>query len=416
MSVIDVLYKPIIESFGYCITEGGIIEVPSPEGINCPFTIEGRALALPIRDILKEADWDNIVPFHPLSENAQRKKSIVQEHLAKMASLRVLEVVRILMTEIIAISSAHDIHETLTNEQRLALTKVPEANSKMVKSFMEIFSKHIVNFDGVVNFFVKRRGQMGGEEYARLCAPRFSIMEDEFNPEKRIAGYKLPNIKTGEHFYALLRYLLPSIDVDEGYWAAVKGGQAPAFRVLMESYGAVMKDLMKVVKVFRSVSEAIKELYVKMDWVKELKNINELAIEIPPLEPNIGEMDKEELDKARTNMAATKKPVVNRNIRDERAGTTTEPTNVSPYSRQRVQEQQVGRFGQQVNQPSYRGNQTSYNNNAPAPSYGSSRYQPTNRFQQEQRPAYNFRGNQQQQQPQQGQSQYRPRYSNGSNY
>lgn len=417
MSVIDKLYTPLLESFGYKVSSTGMIEVPSPEGIPCPFTIDGKTLALPIRDVLKEADWDNVVPFHPLSENPQRKKSIVQEHLAKMASLRVLEVVRVLMVEIIAISSAHDIHESLTTEQRLALTKVPEANSKMVKAFMEIFSKHITNYDGVVNLYVKRGGQMAGEEYARLCAPRFPIMEDEFNAEKRIAGHKLPNVKTGEHFYALLRYLLPSIDVDEGYWFGVKGGQAPAFRVLMESYGLIMKDLMKVVKVFRKASEAINDLYVKMDWVKELQNIKDLAIEIPPLEPNIGEMDREELDKARSKPVSPRAAPTNQ-IRDERAGASPDDGQISPYARRQAAPVAGGRFNNQggYNQSNRQGYQGQNYQGYQAPNQGGYQsrqsYQPRNRFEQDQRPQYAFTGNQNT-----GGSPYRPRrYGNQPDY
>ena len=170
---------------------------------------------------------------------------------------------------------------------------------------------------------------------------------------------------------------------------------------------------MKVVKGSRKDSEAINELYVKMDWVKELQNIKDLAIEIPPLEPNSGEMDREELDKAR-NKPTTPRAATTHQVRDERAGSSPDDGQVSPYARRQTTPVAGGRFSNQggYNQSNRQGYQAQNQQGYRAANQGGYQsrqgYQPRNRFEQDQRPQYAFTGNQSA-----AVSPYRPRRQSG---
>lgn len=293
------IYKEIIEGLGLSVdTHGGVILEEA--GVKTPFTIKGKRLVLPTEEWLKNPDWEETIPFHPLSENTQRKKSVVLERLTALAANRVYQVSTTLIHFLFTLAVDTDKHKKLTPEQRDVLRLIPQADARSLTDITKLVlgKMHFKGETAFVNLFIKRNGLWKGEEYPRLTTVFFPISEFEMNKDRVLMDVPF-RVRDRDAFYAIMRFIFPKFDSAEEYSYGSRSSIAPNFHSLVMALGNLLVDLNRVVKIFYDDFEEIAGLYSNVNWLKDMPNLLEYRNDIDPLDGNIGEVNEGELTKTK---------------------------------------------------------------------------------------------------------------------
>lgn len=320
------LYEAIRLALGFKENEKHQWMIASPEGSLTPVTIKGKFLVTPHDDVLKEADWDTQIAFHPICENFRRKKSLVQERLQRFVELRIRTVMISLMTKMVEIYADTDCHDKLTADQREFLKLFAVAGKKPASASAKKTYDNIVNLckkfinaspgiDELVGVGERRGGTWRGEEFARLATITFPVMAEEFNGTDKIYDVSMTK-RDKEFFYRIMRYLLPNIDNTEAYSYGSRSEVAPRFHCLMSAFAAVAADLNKVTRALGDIEEGfLEENIINTTWNPMLTELYEIREEIPILDGNDGDPEKKEVEKEKR--VQDRKPKVREQRREE---------------------------------------------------------------------------------------------------
>ncbi|ATA65659.1 hypothetical protein 2050HW_00324 [Serratia phage vB_SmaM_ 2050HW] len=312
------IYKEIMIALGFEV-DSKMHVLLNEAGVKTPFTIKGKQLIIPTDEWLKNPDYDNQIPFHPLSENVRRKKSEVQERLALAVSNRVYRVTCTLLNFIFTLALDTDKHPQLTPEQREYLRDVPDVTKKTLTAVQKLIQEK-VDFKGqyaLVNMFVKRSGLWKGEEYPRVCTTTFPIMDEEHSPEKKI--FDVPFlVRDRSTFFKVMRRIFPNIDTSmDDYSYGSRSQVAPNFHSLMMAFSLLANDLNKVTKVFCEDFAELEGCIIQTNWVKNMADLNDYKNDIPPLDGNIGEANEDELAEMKSRQEEKVKREERRTLRRE---------------------------------------------------------------------------------------------------
>nr|DAX11209.1 MAG TPA: hypothetical protein [Bacteriophage sp.] len=292
------IYREILTALGFEVDEKGGVYFEAL-GVRAPFTMNKRQLVIPTDEWLKNPDWENTIPFHPLSENTQRKKSEVLERLTLCVCNRLYQVGATMICFLTELAADTDRHAKLTPEQRDYLRLLPEADKRTVEDTRKLMMSKLT-FKGdnaFINIFIKRGGVWKGEEYSRVAVTTFPIADQENNEDKKIFDVTF-RVRDRAALFNLLRHIFPNFDksIDE-YSYGSRSSVAPNFHSLMMAFANLAFDLNKVTKVFQEDFEEMKGLLIGTNWVKNMAELTEYRNDIPPLEGNEGEANEDELAK-----------------------------------------------------------------------------------------------------------------------
>lgn len=293
------VYSEIQEALGFNLTSKGEVYFELA-GVVTPYTINKKQLVIPTDEWLKNPDWENTIPFHPLSENTQRKKSEVQESLTLAVSNRVYQVTAHLIHFLFELALNTDAHKTLTPEQRDVLRVIPNVDARTVADVHKLVRGKL-SFKGestLINIFVKRNGLWKGEEYPRVAMVTFPITEQESNSDKKI--FDVPfRVRDRAAFFDLLRWIYPGLDNSiDVYSYGSRSSIAPNFHSLMMAFASLAVCTNRVVKIFEeNFEEEMKEYLINTKWINNLASLMDYRDDIPPLNGNIGDANEDELNK-----------------------------------------------------------------------------------------------------------------------
>lgn len=310
------IYREIITALGFEPNEKG--EVYFVEGgVKTPFTINKKMLVIPTEEWLNDPDWDNTIPFHPLSENTQRKKSEVLERLTLAVCNRLYQVGTTLLCFLAELAADTDRHKTLTPEQRDFLREMPEADKRTVDDIRKL-AKAKLSFKGdnaFINIFIKRGGMWKGEEYSRVAVTTFPIADQENNDDKKIFDVTF-RVRDRDALFRVLRWIFPNFDksIDE-YSYGSRSSVAPNFHCLMMAFANLAFDLNRVTKIFKESFEELEGLYIGTNWVKNMAELTDYRNDIPPLEGNIGEANEDELSRPQSKAEEREKAKERKELR-----------------------------------------------------------------------------------------------------
>lgn len=312
------IYREIMTALGFEVEEKGPVNFVEG-GVKMPFTINQKHLVIPTDEWLKDPDWDNTIPFHPLSENTQRKKSEVLERLTMVVCNRIYQVGTTLLCFLAELAADTDCHKTLTPEQRDFLRLMPEADKRTVDDIRKL-AKSKLSFKGdsaFVNIFIRRGGVWKGEEYSRVAVATFPIADQENNEDKKIFDVTF-RVRDRDALFRVLRWIFPNFDksIDE-YSYGSRSSVAPNFHSLMMAFANLAFDLNKVTKIFQEDFEEVKGLYIGTNWVKNMAELTEYRNDIPPLEGNIGEANEDELTRPNAKAEDREKAKERKELRRE---------------------------------------------------------------------------------------------------
>jgi len=283
-------YRGILKSLFLGVTDDGLIYMDL-DGTKLPVGIGSNSnLILPTPRVLKEANWNEYVAFHPLCENVYRGESVVLKKLKYLINLRLTSVISRLLMELAELAVDEDSAEKLTPQQKELFTCLPKADKKTVAKFSKVLNASTTTgHNRLVNIYVKRGGKYKGEEYSQVAVTTFPVREYFDNEENAIFDVKLGNKRDMAGFKALFDYIVP-LESEEQYNHGSRSFVAPRFDALMNAYLKVAKQLNSVTWLFRKHLENYNELMINHEWESHLSELAVYRDLIPTLEGNDGEI------------------------------------------------------------------------------------------------------------------------------
>ena len=301
------IYASVLEALHVRTTPEGLLSYESFDG-SVPLSVRdgnsSRRLVLPTEDVLRQADWDTLIPFHPLSEHLNRGVSPVMNTLIKTATLRLTEVVSNLLHQLISIAADPKRHAKISPQAQKFLTPLKDANTKTVEALEKILKRIDMTPERkLVSIYLKRKGVYKGMT-GRVCAIGFPIMDELANADRTVWGVKLSQ-KEIAMIEAAMQYILPGCDDIETYSALCDSKVAPYFESFLEAYEKVATQLNKVVHTSRKELQLVEKLTSKMEWGNLSEDLYKHRSTIPPLDGNKGTLLD---DRSQENVSEGKEP------------------------------------------------------------------------------------------------------------
>lgn len=295
-------YKSILGSMGLAADDNGLLSV-TLGGVNVPCVVSemgGRRLVLPTRDIQREADWQNKVAFHPLTENVYRGESPVLKKMKNAIIFRLNVTTSYLLHELMAIAANKNYHEKLSPKQSELLDVLPRVTNNTVNSVEDVTDKYsLKGKEKLINVYLKHGGKYKGNDYSRVGVVSFPILEMCDQDNATIFGVKMKSKRDFKAFFDLFHYILPKCDEPEAYNYGSQSMEAPYFDALLHTYLKVAKQLNKITRLFKRHLSNPEENMIDVSWEGQLSDISFYRGLIPVLEGNDGELSIDEKEKAK---------------------------------------------------------------------------------------------------------------------
>lgn len=287
---INLLYKAVTGAIGLEADANGLLSM-NVDGQLLPCELDGKRMALPTQEVLKTADWDHVVGFHPLSENILRGESPILKKLRMLMNLRITYVASTLLSRLLEIGVDHDYHKKLSPTAAEFLSRIPNVDEKTYKALDKILdSLELVGERRLVSIYLKRGGVFKDEKFTRVAVTSFPIT-DQFEADgHEIFGVKMRG-KDKESIKALFEYILPQADNLEVYSAGSNSSTAPYFHALCLAFIKVAKRLNSVVRIFKKHLENADQLHIDVDWEEMIGDLSIYRDLIPSLRGNEGEVE-----------------------------------------------------------------------------------------------------------------------------
>lgn len=287
------LYSNILESSGMVTDENGLVSFKIGNQLT-PTEIEGKRLILPTNEVLRNPDWVNTIPFHPLSENYQAGESEVLRNLRKTMGFRVSVIIATLFAELTELGANKDNHSKLTPRQSDLVKILKRADNKTITDFSKVIANcHKEGANKLVNFFPKRGGKLRGDKYSRVTIVTFPITEEFENTDNTINGLKL-RVKDFEMFKDLFEYVVPFCESNEEYSAGSRSIVTPYFESLLHAFINITKELNKRVTLFKKFLDNPQEITTDLSWEETIEDLTFFKDVIPKLKGNEGKTSVEE--------------------------------------------------------------------------------------------------------------------------
>lgn len=138
------LYRGVLESVGCIVEDDGFIYHNYKEGREpVQLRVDGklRKMALPIHSILKDADWDEVVAFHPACESVFKGNSEVLNWLIDVIAIRLYRVSATHAATILALATDTKEHQKLKAKQLTMLSVLGDAKPTALKYLGNIFKR-----------------------------------------------------------------------------------------------------------------------------------------------------------------------------------------------------------------------------------------------------------------------------------
>lgn len=293
----NVLYTGILKSLGFTVTPVGDVLVEDK-----PIMFEHRKVVIPTDDKLREGNWSENIPFHPLSENEYRGESPVIKFLRGSIQYRVLEMLSFMIGKLASIAADTGSHRTLKADLKKFLQIVPDADEAFLRSVEKILGK--VQLEGnnmLYHVYLKRGGTIKDEKYSRAAIVTFPFMQ-QLKETGTVFGVKLRK-KDIPTFESLINYILFGTNAadPESYSYGSHDLYAPYFDALVGAYHRIASRLKELAYKFRSRitdEEELAMMQPDMEWYDMMNQLSVLRNIIPPLKdaegaPVAGQEDAE---------------------------------------------------------------------------------------------------------------------------
>lgn len=298
MSVVEKLYNPLATSVDLPPDADGTLRFHLDEKNSSVVKVDGLPLVMPIPERLRGTGLKGVVAFHPLSENIIRGESPVLRKLRTAVISKITNSLSLLMLSMAEIAADLDYQQRLKASESDFLRALPNADAKLANTLGKIIDN--IEAEGnnrLVRIFFKRGGMWKGDKYARVAVVSFPLVEAAHEDSKELFGVKL-RVADKTQIQALLEYLLPnSLSPSDTYDYGSSSKSAPYFDSLVGAYVNLANAINKHAKKLKKHLDVYDSIYIDTSWYDEMANIDKMALEIPPLPFNEGDVGIEEKHK-----------------------------------------------------------------------------------------------------------------------
>lgn len=332
-------YKTFLESLSMEVGSGGEVSLVNPETkTKEPFFIKGRRLILPTREFLRMEDRSEYQPFHPLSENLARGQSVVVKSLARTIHKLLLWNMFELTNLYMEVACTREYQKNLPSVWNNFFQATKDGDAKTLENFRRILKAGCDDHKRLGSIFLKNGSKIDGKKYSRVCHVGFSWFDDI--DSQLVFGVKIRK-KDVDVIKAVLKQVLPGIDVKDYYSAGTNVDVAPYFVALMESWGKIASDFNNAIAMATVVETHAH--HIPVEFMERLKDLPSMYRDVPPLDGNEGEPLKH---------AVTEDAVERSTQHTPPPWDTNEPAEKRPApSVRRPQQQQVVQQQQQQSAP-----------------------------------------------------------------
>jgi hypothetical protein len=284
------LYKAILQSLSFKITPEGLLTY-CVDGSEFPAVIDNKRLALPTREILRQADWDNIIGFHPMSESVMSKgESIVLKKLKEVINHRLRTVVSDMLMQMTQLGLDTPRQASIPPGSSTILSAMTGIDEKFEDALTRMLSQKNARSanNHVISIYLKNRGNFRGRTVASVATVFFPLLEQIEDENEMIAGVKL-RVKDRVILKKMFDYLFPNAADKDAYSAPTTGQSAPNFDALMRAYVNVATRINEVVDKCGKVFSNPDELRSDLSWFDAFQDLSVYDGQIPVLSGNEGE-------------------------------------------------------------------------------------------------------------------------------
>ncbi len=286
-------YKSLMASIGIYDGPDGKLSFIR-DGVEFPVLCEGKRLVLPTRDVLRTANWNECIAFHPLCESIIRKESVVVAKLRQLINYRITEVICEVATEILAVACDHTRHSTLSPKQAEMLSLIPDVDAKTCDSWNELVEVILQKADKrIVNIYLKAGGHVDNTAFRRAAIVTFPILEEFETTTLDVCGVKMRK-RDKQAIGAMIKWILTPTGsaTIPNYSYGSNDDTAPYFHALVHAFGGIAKRLNAVSYLWRKVlGDNYKLIHTDLDWIEAFTDLTVYVGAIPTLAGNAGESD-----------------------------------------------------------------------------------------------------------------------------
>lgn len=285
MKIIE-LYKQILSTGGLIVDKEGNVSA-TMKGNTIPFTVEGKRMVLPTREVLANPDWSSRIVFHPLSENTLKDESKVMGKFRKAINTKLNFVLTGLVGELLLLITSVGEHKDLSPDQAKLLTKCKGADEKTFEAFKAITNKIVLadKDKSFAHMFLKRGAMLDDKKYSRASIITFPLYAElQKYPElpkdeKNIFGVKIRN-NDRTVLMSLLEYILPDIELAGSYNRGSNSDIAPSLDALMKGLLTIAANVNTTVDEYAKYINEAESYKYNADWVEVFDNLAQLVPEI----------------------------------------------------------------------------------------------------------------------------------------
>lgn len=327
-------YEGFLRSLGMVVGADNTIAYQGADGDLIPMTIESKRLVMPTQEMLRTMDSKFHVAFHPLCEMIMRNESPVQRKIRTVVNTHTTGIIIQLMITLAALSISDQKDKTTRSEYFDLFTLMngaKESTFKAVEKLVEVIEVTGTN-NRLVNFGIKRSGDLNGKKFRRSCQVTFPILAewDAHKPEDRIYGVKMSK-KDKATILLLLNFIIRGLNVKDAYSAGSDSMFAPTFMALANAYAAFMTDINTVVWNFKNELPNVGIMQADLSWVDLSLDLEQYNGFLPVLEGNEGVATVQNSAGTKTDIGTISN--VNMSVPPNLAAITTPtiiPTQVNP--------------------------------------------------------------------------------------
>lgn len=222
-----------------------------------PIILEGKRLALPTKDVLKMLADNDIIAFHPLSENIFEGISPVHQWLRNIIMERTSDIIMSTGYVLLKLAADKSLHEKLTENQLAKLSVLSGADEKLVESYRKLANS--IDYSTpkrIINIKLAHGGELGDKRYARVAHASFPIAEQLEDGNKTIYDIDFRK-KDIEILRNLFEIVVPGYREAGKYSHGSNSTVAPYFLVLLRVYVDLLEATGGTTYQFRSYIEDI---------------------------------------------------------------------------------------------------------------------------------------------------------------
>jgi hypothetical protein len=261
-----------------------------------PYTVGGKRMYLPTREVLVNPDKSKIVIFHPLSENMIRGESEVMQSYRNAINLTLNYRLTQLLGHVVELAASPGEHKHLKPTHLHLITILKDADQKTFDAWEAIAnampagdSEHCI-----VHIFIKKNAKVGSRDFRRAAIVSFPLYEELTKEGSTdVFGVKLRK-KDHAALKGLLEATFPNIAEKGSYSRGGDSEVAPSLDALLKAVQTLAGQANAIIDTFQDVKQEMAQLTYEDDWTEEAFNLDlfDREVKLMPMQVgNEGTMD-----------------------------------------------------------------------------------------------------------------------------